>query len=213
MLTTYLGALTSPRLSSVATGEQGRPVVDPWLDPDTGRRTPQDQRLGQAFVALLERVTARDLPQHGGLGASVVITIDFDSLTQGVGQGTIGDPAGEGARLSPGEVRRLACASGLIPVVLGADSVPLDLGRTSRFFNGGQRKAHALSHPTCEAAGCTVPAAWCESHHKRDPWSRDGATDLADLAFLCPWHHHRAHDPRYLGAWSPGGGVIFHRRT
>lgn len=216
MLTTYLGALTSPRLSAGATsasGEDPRTVVDPWIDPATGRRIPQEQRWGQAFVALLERVTTRDVPQHGGLGASVVVTIDFESLRAGVGHGTIGDPDGDGARLSAGEVRRLACASGLLPAVLGSDSVPLDLGRTSRLFSGGQRKAHAVSHPTCEASGCSVPAAWCESHHKRDPWAGGGTTDRADLAFLCPWHHHRAHDPGYRATWPPGGGVVIHRRT
>ena len=109
-------------------------------------------------------------------------------------------------------MRRLACASGIIPAVLGSDSVVLDLGRTSRFFTAAQRKAHAVTHKTCEAEGCDVPAEWTEAHHERDPWAAGGTTDLDDLASLCPWHHHRAHDPTYRTTWPPGGGVRFHRR-
>jgi hypothetical protein len=225
ILKTFLDSLTSPRVTMPGQAARGsrtrtifgdpgpqRTVVDPWLDPETGRRVPQDRRHGQAFVALLERITSHHLPQHGGLGASVVVTIDYESLRDGVGHGTIGDPDGEGADISVGEVRRLACASGLLPAVLGSDSQVLDLGRLSRFFSSAQRKAHAITHPTCEAAGCTVPAAWSESHHKREAWAAGGTTDLADLAFLCPWHHHRAHDPTYRTRWLPGGGVRFHRR-
>jgi hypothetical protein len=78
-------------------------------------------------------------------------------------------------------------------------------------FSSPQRKAHAITHQTCEAQGCTVPAAWCESHHKRDPWAAGGTTDRADLGFLCPWHHHRAHDPTYRVDWS-ATGATFHRR-
>jgi hypothetical protein len=129
-----------------------------------------------------------------------------------VGHGTIGDSEGEGVDVSVGQVRRLACASGVIPAVLGSDSVALDLGRTSRLFTMGQRKAHAVTHPACEAEGCQVPAEWCEAHHKRDPWAAGGTTDLADLAFLCPWHHHRAHDPGHRTTWPPSGGAKFHRR-
>lgn len=229
-LKTYLGSLTSPRVTASAAGGQAGPgststsgivggpgpsrqLVDPWIDSATGRRIPQERRRGQAFVALMERISALHLPQHGGLGASVVVTIDWQSLHDAVGHGTIGDPDGDGVRVSVGDVRRLACASGIIPAVLGSDSVPLDLGRTSRLFSSAQRKAHAIGHPTCEATGCSVPATWCESHHKRDPWVRGGATDRDDLAFLCPWHHHRAHDPGCRTTWQPHGGAIFHRRT
>jgi hypothetical protein len=221
MLKGYLGALTSPRTAHAATvnggSGPGRALVDPWLDPRTGRRVPYEQRLGQAFVALIERVTTTDLPDHGGLGASLLVTIDWHDLRDAVGHGTLGDTTGtrdaggEGVPLSVGQVRRLACASGILPVVLGGESVPLDLGRTSRLFSSGQRKAHVVAHPVCEAMGCTIPAAWCEAHHKRDPWANGGTTNRADLAFLCPWHHHRAHDPTHRTTWSQDG-ARFHRR-
>jgi hypothetical protein len=64
----------------------------------------------------------------------------------------------------------------------------------------------------CTADGCSIPSAWCEAHHWRQPWSQGGKTDLADGKLLCPFHHHRAHD---LG-WEPrhhaNGSTTFHRR-
>jgi hypothetical protein len=58
-----------------------------------------------------------------------------------------------------------------------------------------------------------VPADWCEAHHGPDPWAEGGTTDLADLDFLCPFHHHRAHDPGYRVGKMPNGEYRFHRRT
>ena len=68
-----------------------------------------------------------------------------------------------------------------------------------------------LSHPTCQTAGCSIPAAWCEAHH-RVPFSKGGRSDLADGAMLCPFHHQRAHDTPYDQTWHPDGSVRFHRR-
>ena len=51
-----------------------------------------------------------------------------------------------------------------------------------------------LRDKTCTTIGCTMPAEFCEAHHKT-PWSQGGKTNLADGKLLCPFHHHRAHDP------------------
>jgi hypothetical protein len=70
----------------------------------------------------------------------------------------------------------------------------------------------ALRDGGCRAEGCTIPAAWCEAHHHRQPWSRGGGTDLANGRLLCCWHHHRAHDDRYLTHLLPNGDIRFRRR-
>ena len=36
---------------------------------------------------------------------------------------------------------------------------------------------------------------------------------LKDGRLLCPWHHHRAHDPAYEAKHLPDGSLRFHRRT
>ncbi|RYZ14549.1 MAG: HNH endonuclease, partial [Myxococcaceae bacterium] len=111
------------------------------------------------------------------------------------------------------QVRRLACTAHLIPAVLGADSEILDLGRSQRLFSRAQRKAMAVRDQQCRAQGCTIPATWCEAHHAKQPWTKGGKTDLADGALLCSWHHHRAHDDRYLTDQMSNGDFRFTRRT
>ena len=114
--------------------------------------------------------------------------------------------------ITAGEARRLACQAKILPAVLGGKSEVLDLGRARRLHSSAQRKAIRLRHSQCQADGCTVPAAWCETHHG-DPWSKGGKTDLTNAALLCSHHHHRAHDTRYLTQLLPNGDYRFTRRT
>ena len=44
----------------------------------------------------------------------------------------------------------------------------------------------AIRDKECTADGCSIPAAWCEAHHHRKPWSKGGRTDLADGKLLAP---------------------------
>ena len=192
-LHTYLEAFTSPR--HLATTEADR--------------VPVDVRRGQAFCALLEACDPRRLPVHGGDATTVIVTVPLDSLRQDLGSGELGPTDA----LSPAEVRRLACTAGIVPAVLGGASEVLDLGRTSRLFRPAQRKAMVVRDRECRAQGCTVPAAWCEAHHKERPWAQGGRTDLADGELLCSWHHHLVHDPAYVVSRMPNGDVRFARRT
>ncbi len=200
-LKTYLDAYTSPRTSE---GPRGGVI-----DPTTGARVPHERLLGEAFCSLLEAFPSDAMPLHGGSATSVVVTVDYEQLKAGLGSAITDD----GTTSSIPEVRRLACQAGIIPAVMGGKSQPLDLGRSSRFYKHHQRIAMALEHPTCRAVGCTVPAAWCEAHHGGDPWVRGGPTDLKGGRLLCPWHHHRAHDPAYEAKHLPDGSLRFHRRT
>ncbi len=58
-----------------------------------------------------------------------------------------------GISISPGEARRLACEAGLIPMVLGGRSQPLDVGRKNRFHTPAQRIAMGLRDKCCTAQG------------------------------------------------------------
>jgi hypothetical protein len=71
----------------------------------------------------------------------------------------------------------------------------------------------AIRDKQCTTNGCSVPAAWCEAHHWKQPWSQGGRTDLADGKLLCSFHHHRAHDPGWLPHHHANGSTTFHRRT
>jgi hypothetical protein len=137
-----------------------------------------------------------------------MITMELDKLRADLGSGQLPD----GTALSPGEVRRLACTAGIIPVVLGGDSEILDVGHLSRFFTPAQQRAMRLRDQRCRAEGCTVPAAWCEAHHLKQ-WSLGGKTDLEDGVLFCAWHHHRAHDDTYARKKMPNGDYRFRKRT
>lgn len=199
---TQLHAFASPRRDHLA-----EVAGVPCADPQTGERIPYPQRLAQAFCTMLERMPRDVLPIHGSDATTLLVTIDQAALERGVGAARLST----GGRLSLGETRRLACNAGIIPVVLGGESQPLDVGRKRRYFQPAQRKAMAVRDRACRAAGCDVPAAWCEAHHLR-PWATGGPTDLADGLLLCGFHHHRAHDGRYDQTRLSNGDVRFHRR-
>ena len=200
-LRTYLEAYASPRRGHL---EQG---IDP-IDPDTGKRLPHEVLLGRAFRALLEALPANALPTHGGGATTVVVTIDFDRLKDQVGAAQLST----GALVSASEAMRLACNADLVPLVLGGKGQPLHLGRARRLFSKEQRLAMGIRDGHCRARGCDIPAAWCEAHHKTK-WCRGGKTNLEDGVLLCPWHHHRAHDPAFDTEYLLNGDVRFARRT
>ena len=43
-------------------------------------RRPGPERMGRAFMELIERISAKDLPKVGGRDATIVVTIDLDTL-------------------------------------------------------------------------------------------------------------------------------------
>ena len=178
------------------------------VDGGLGERRPGPERLGRAFSEWIERYPTDRLPHAGGVSATVVVTIPLDTLTGGLKPGTLDT----GGPISPGQARRLACEAGIIPLVLGGTSEPLDLGRTRRFHSKAQRIAIAHRDKHCTAHGCDWPPGMCHTHH--DPtWATGGHTNTKHGRLLCPQHHARAHDPAYTTTKLPGGKVAFTRRT
>lgn len=208
--TTYLKAFINPRVTATDPEGGSQPAV-PFEDVN-GHTIPQSRRLAMAFAQLLETLDPSRPPIHGGDATNVIVTIGLDELRKDLAAGTAG-LGEETLRMSAAQIRRLACNAHLIPAVLGARSEVLDLGRSQRLFGRAQRRAMALRDQQCRAHGCSIPAAWCEAHHVRQPWALGGKTDLADGKLLCSYHHHRAHDYRYLTELLPNGDVRFARRT
>jgi hypothetical protein len=152
-------------------------------------RRPGPQAMGRAFCELIERIRTQDLPNTGGVGATIVVTIPLAVLEGRLEQACLLDTGG---RISPGLARRLACEAGIIPVVLGGDSEPLDVGRTRRFHTRAQRVAIAIRDQHCTHPGCDWPPAMCHIHHEPG-WAHGGGTDVAHGRLLCPRHHARYH--------------------
>ena len=166
------------------------------------------RRLGEAFVEYVERYPVEATPQTAGVNATVVVTMTLEQLLAAQATALLDD----GSRMSAGQARRLACEAGIIPVVLGTKSQPLDLGRAARLFTKAQRIALGLRDGGCTARGCETSASGCHAHHD-DPWSRGGLTDLSNGRLLCPRHHRLAHDSRYAMTVHADNKVTYVLRT
>jgi hypothetical protein len=206
MLLTALEHLSSPR--RLSRSRAGATVVDPTIAAVTDAHMGLSycDRLGQALVELCEHLPTDGLAQQGRVGATIAVHIDHQHLLDALAAAHL-DTGGD---LSVGEARRLACNAGIMPIVYGAGSVPLDAGRESRLHNKAQRIVLSGKHDTCAAEGCERPFAWCEVHHPI-PWFRGGRTDLTGIP-LCRWHHRRAHDSTYDMHQLPSGEVRYRRR-
>ena len=146
--------------------------------------------LGDAFSAYVERFPTKRL-RHGGVDATVVVTVELETLLRGIGVAGLDT----GGHLSAAQARQLACQAGIIPAVMGGRSQVLDLGKR-RYFNRAQRIALGLRDGGCTVDSCDRPAAWCHAHHDV-PWSRSGPTSLDNGRLLCSRHHTLVHHPDY----------------
>jgi hypothetical protein len=96
-----------------------------------------------------------------------------------------------------GLAAQLQHAKALLPPTLGgAPTQPLEVGRTSRVVQPGQRAALVVRDGGCVFPGCDRPQEWCEAHHLHH-WLHGGPTDLANLALVCRAHHRAVHE----GGW------------
>ena len=151
---------------------------------DTASRR-EDQRLADAFAEAVGTAGHSTT----GVGATIGITIDLAALRDETDTAGVTD---HGTEISPSEVRRLAATANIIPIVLGAGSEPLDVGRSRRIATNAQRRAMIARDRGCVYPGCTAPPSACHVHHLID-WIRGGPTDLRNLVLLCHHHHSYLH--------------------
>jgi hypothetical protein len=129
------------------------------------------------------------------------------------------DPCGDHGHHHPDSQASLAdrlraAARRLPPVLGGAPTQPLDLGRTTRVVSPAQRTALAVRDGGCVFPGCDRPLAWCEAHHLVH-WLDGGPTDLDNLVLLCRAHHRAVHEGGWRLARGPDGRLTAtppHRR-
>jgi hypothetical protein len=213
IIPTLHAAMLRKHLTAIAYAAAGRTgTCDTARDRTSSEgqrdRTLTRRRLGLAFLEYLETRHEDTVPSAGGVPATVVVTMQLETLLGGLKAAALDT----GDRISAGEARRLACRAGIIPIVLGGLSTVLDAGRKSRFHTETQRIAMGLRDDGCRAAGCDAPPALCQAHH-RIPWSRGGGTSVEDGWLLCARHHGRVHDPAYQHSLDKHGKVKFSRRT
>lgn len=189
MLKTVVDAFAAPRRNHIPAGTTRLARARAEAEQDK----PYDRKAGEALMALVEHLPTDGLPTTGGTPARIIVTIDEAKLRSATAAATLAT----GERLSAAELRRLACAHGLLPAVLGGAGVPVDLGRSQRLFTPSQRDALASMDGGCVTPGCDRPPAWCEAHHGGLPFADGGRTNLDEGFLLCSAHHHEAHRRRW----------------
>jgi hypothetical protein len=187
-LRSYLQAATAPRTNKLTANK----LSAKKLSANHGKLDLGDQRLrnGQAFLHLLRHLPEATTMAHGGVPATLVVTIEETTLRDATDRCGV---TGFGTVISPGELRRLACETNLLPMILGGGSLPLDLGRQARLFTRAQRIALAHRDRGCAFPGCDRPPGWCEAHHITS-WANSGQTNLKDGILLCGTHHRLIHN-------------------
>ncbi|HEX6402709.1 MAG TPA: DUF222 domain-containing protein [Pseudonocardiaceae bacterium] len=157
-----------------------RPAADGVPDLRSTARRNADA-LVEAMSSLLDQ---GDLPSRGGQRPHLVLTMKLADLIDGLGSAVLDT----GGRLSAAEARRLACDACIVPMVLGSDSMPLDVGRQQRLATAALRDALAQRDQGCAFPGCDRPPRYCHAHHLKS-WLDGGETKLANLCLLCERHH------------------------
>jgi len=164
-----------------------RPAADGAKDPRSVGR-----RQADALAELLRRYAGSEAAPAGrhGARATVTVTMTLDTLQARLGAaGAWLDWAGP---ISAEAARRLACDANLIPVVLGANGEPLDVGRSSYPVTAAIWRGLVARDRGCAFAGCDRPPEWCDAHHLKF-WADGGITAVGNMCLLCSAHHDAVH--------------------
>jgi hypothetical protein len=152
-------------------------------------------RRDQLLVRALDRLVCGTGTTRGMAPAEVAVLIDYQTLVDGRHDGTVCEYS-DGTTIPPEAARRHACEANIIPVVLGGDSRPLDVGRARRLATPAQRTALRSMYRTCAIDGCDRHFDRCHMHHIAE-WDDLGLTDIDNLVPVCSFHHHRVHEGRW----------------
>jgi hypothetical protein len=199
-----LGAIVVRALEA-ARDELGPPPPElaeslPWYLRDatvSPRARKADALVALAQTALAQKTSTADVYQ-------VVVHVDADALDASAetpGRCTLE----EGEPLPTAAARRLSCDASIVRV-LERDGKTLSLGRKTRTIPPALRRALRMRDKTCTFPGCD--RRYHLHGHHIEHWADGGATNLNNLAHLCPFHHRLIHE----GGFSlrrDGGGLVF----
>jgi Domain of unknown function (DUF222)/HNH endonuclease len=154
---------------------------------------PRVEREGDAFAELVDLMARADqLPEHGGEPVTLTLTMSYDDLAGQVGQALLDN----GEDVPAEQVRRLACNAGVIPLVLGGQSQPMNIGRKTRTSPVGIRRILVARDRGCAFPGCIRPPRHCDAHHI-EHWADGGETSVKNAVLLCRHHHTLVHQSEW----------------
>ncbi|OBB02184.1 hypothetical protein A5662_12745 [Mycobacteriaceae bacterium 1482268.1] len=160
-------------------------LITEWKhDHDTGsaNNTPPFPNTVDAFMRLVETGWDGEAARRPhGQRTTVVVHVDVKDRVAALHLGPL---------LSDADRHYLTCDA-TCEVWFERDGVPIGAGRSTRVINRRLRRALEYRHPTCAVPGCGATRG-LHAHHLRH-WEDGGATELANLVLLCPYHHRLHH--------------------
>ncbi|MEZ5170332.1 MAG: DUF222 domain-containing protein [Acidimicrobiia bacterium] len=173
VVATALDALTSP---------------DP---PDAPHRTAGRKAADAMVEGCRQLLNGGMLPTVGGQRPHVTVTVGLETLERRVGA----PPATleSGGPLSGEAARRLACDAGVTRVITCGESLPVDIGRTTKTVPAHIRRGLVVRDHGCAWPGCDRPPGWCDAHHIVH-WADGGDTSIENCVLVCRRHHTAVHE-------------------
>jgi len=182
-------------------------ALDAWSAPRPAADGAPDERTAvmrrhDAVQQLAEKAMAAEglLPTTHGTARRLVITVPAATLASVIG----GHPGVDVAQLPDGwpistvTAQTIACDADIVPILVGPDGGPLDLGNTVYLFPDRVRQAVISRDRRCTFPGCGAPPAWCQVHHL-ESFRVGGPTSAGNGALLCDRHHRHVHAHGLVG--------------
>jgi Domain of unknown function (DUF222) len=152
----------------------------------------RERRLADALVDLsVHALDSGVIPQQGSQRTHLQVTASLETLL-----GLPGAPAADmefSLPISSKTVERLACDCSVTRILLGSDSMVIDVGRAKRTISGPARKALNVRDRGCTWPSCERPASWTSGHHVKH-WFYGRTNDPPNLTLLCYRHHWMVHE-------------------
>src|SRR5487761_48055 len=175
-------------LLSAALDPEGGAAILAQLEPLARKSGAHDDRSREKRYAdaLVE------LASGGGSQARIQVTTSLETLRGLPGAGAA-DLELASVPISARTVERLACDASIRRILLGSDSMVIDVGRARRTVSGPARKALNVRDRHCTWPECERPATRCSGHHL-EHWAHGGTNDPPNLTLLCNRHHWMVHE-------------------
>ncbi|RAU95643.1 hypothetical protein DQP58_12030 [Mycobacterium colombiense] len=166
--------------------EDEQAVVDGAPSEDAVQRDTRSaaQRNHDGVNAALRAMLARrELGQHNGLPASIIVTTTLDDLERTTGTCLTGG----GTLLPMSDVIRLSRHAHHYLAIFDRGKA-LALYHTKRLASPGQRIVLYAKDRGCSHPGCDVSGYYCEVHHVTG-YATQPSTDIDELTFACGGHY------------------------
>lgn len=143
------------------------------------RRTPAQRRLDALTLMATRSATLGNTDLARPL---ISVFVSYETFAGPICQ------LASGTVLTPGQVAAMITDADIERVVFGPDSRVIDLGRRSRLFRGGARRAVQVRDLECTDDLCDEPIKHCDVDHIQR-WEHGGPTDHDNGRLRCPQHN------------------------